>query len=65
MGEVGYVATTHTMSGVYRKWDHQKRNPVAGVWKTTAPAVREEPGGGARRIVPGASPAKGQVSFFF
>lgn len=58
-GEVGYVATTHTMSGVYRKWDCQRRNPVDTTWKTT-PKNKEVGEDLTKRVVPGAS--KGQVS---
>ncbi|CAN0476600.1 unnamed protein product, partial [Ectocarpus sp. 12 AP-2014] len=59
-GEVGYVATTHTMSGVYRKWDCQRRNPVDTTWKTT-PKNKEMDEDLTNRVVPGAS--KGQVAF--
>lgn len=58
-GEVGYVATTHTMSGVYRKWDCQRRNPLDTTWKTT-PKNKELPVNTSKRVVPGAS--KGQVN---
>lgn len=61
-GEVGYVATTHTMSGVYRKWDCQRRNPVDTTWKTT-PKNKEMDKDLTKRVVPGAS--KGQVSKTF
>lgn len=60
-GEVGYVATTHTMSGVYRKWDYQARNP-AGAWKNIATTEKLAQLENTSRVVPGAtSPAKGQV----
>ena len=52
-GETGYVPTTHTMSGVYRLWDCQKRNPLETQWKTT-PKAKEAPDT-TRRVVPGAS----------
>ncbi len=55
------MATTHTMSGVYRKWDCQRRNPLgqAAAWKTT-PKAKEPPEDLRNRVVPGAS--TGQVS---
>lgn len=61
-GEVGYVATTHTMSGVYRKWDSHWRNPLESTWKTT-PKAKEQAGdlGNTNRVVPGATASKGQV----
>lgn len=52
------MATTHTMSGVYRKWDCQYRNPVDTSWKTT-PKAKEAAEDISKRVVPGAS--KGQV----
>lgn len=56
------MATTHTMSGVYRKWDSSTnwRNPVERTWKSKA---KDEAGelGKSKRVVPGAS--KGQVIF--
>ncbi|CAN0162444.1 unnamed protein product, partial [Ectocarpus fasciculatus] len=60
-GEVGYVATTHTMSGVYRKWDCQRRNPVDTTWKTTPKNKEMGEEDLTKRVVPGAS--KGQVAF--
>lgn len=54
------MATTHTMSGVYRKWDSSWnwRNPVERTYKTKA---KDETGdlGNSKRVVPGAS--RGQV----
>lgn len=60
---MGYVATTHTMSGVYRNWDSSTnwRNPIERTWKSKA---KDEAGelGKSKRVVPGAS--KGQVLLF-
>lgn len=60
------MATTHTMSGVYRKWDCQKRNPLTSTWKTTPKAVKDDGASaeGSKRAVPGASDGKGQVLMY-
>lgn len=60
-GGEGHVATTHTMSGVYRKWDLKPRNPMPSPAWNTAP--KDTVLANTSRVIPGAGgDATGKVS---